>query len=100
MKMALDNFTLLLNQIHYVCFFYEKNNQGNQDIFTEIVLSSKHGGAEVGEMAKVLNISFEKSGPNINNGFIKISLATKSYKSPKKMRNGVNSLKRCDPYTN
>ena len=45
-------------------FFYEKNNQGKQDIFTAIALFQNMV-AEVGEVATVVNISFEESGSKI-----------------------------------
>ena len=45
-------------------FFYEENNQGKQDILPQLYFF-RNMVAEVGEFAKVLNISFEKSGPKI-----------------------------------
>ena len=63
--MAVVNFTLFCLPINFVTF-YKKNNQGKQDIFTAIELFSNDSGKngkKMGEMAKVVNIFFEKSGP-------------------------------------
>ena len=43
-------------------FFYEKNNQGKQDIFTAIALFSKHGGRSGRSGKSGKYITFEKSG--------------------------------------
>ena len=58
--MVVVNFTLFCLPINLVAF-YKKNNQGKQDIFTAIELFSNNSG-KMGEMAKVVNIFFEKSG--------------------------------------
>ena len=77
MKMAVDNLTLLWKQIYPVCFFYEKNKQGKQDIFTAIALFSN--GGRSGRSGKYI---FRKKWPHYRNNFCQQIAARQDLNKP------------------
>ena len=64
MKTAVDDFTLLWNKINPVGFFLKKSTRENKTFLPQLHFFRNMVG-KVGEMAKVINIFFEKCGPLI-----------------------------------